>query len=40
MLVELVVGLDEEHEDTPNGSLVITICSTAPALALVFGGQS
>ena len=40
--VEHVFDLYEEHEDTPSGSLVFTVCtySTYTAPALVFGGQS
>ena len=38
MFDELVVGLDERQEDTPIGSLVFTVCSSAPVL--VFGWQS
>ena len=42
MFVALVFGLYEEHENTPSGSLVFTVCtcSTFTASALVFGGQS
>ena len=36
MFVQLAFGLYEEHEDTPSGSVVFTVCTystyTAPAL--------
>ena len=35
MFVELVIGLYEEHKDTPTGSLVFTVCSTYTAPAPV-----
>ena len=40
--VEHVFDLYEEYDDTPNGSLVFTVCtySTYTAPALVFSGQS